>query len=260
MKKPIARVFAALLAVLLLCGVLPLMVNAAGPVDITDKFTDPAFRAAVQELIGKEVILDTDVAGITELQTPGGLMIPGSIKSLAGLEYFTSLKSLVCISNPITALPTLPASIEKLWFWDTHLSVLSALPSGLKELICLHNQLTSLPALPSNLEHLNCSENQLASLPALPSTLTVLYCASNRLASIDVTGLSLKLFDCRYNDMTSASDVIGFIGIWNSEDYHFYPQNSTTTPIPTYFWSDWSPTMQFILKYILFGWLWMRLF
>jgi hypothetical protein len=50
--------------------------------------------------------------------------------------------------------------------------------------------------------------------------------------------------------MANMSAVKGFKG--SIKDFYFYPQN------PVYFWSTWSPEIQQILEYVLFGWLWMR--
>jgi len=160
--------------------------TASAATDITADFTDPAFRAAVQELIGKEQILDTDVAGITELHETHAR----GIKSLAGLEYFISLEELYCGVNLLTELP-------------------ATLPAKLKILYCQTNLLTELPALPSGLTALNCGENQLTALPVLPSGLLNLYCGQNRLTALDISGLSLYRLRCSMNYMASMGDIAG---------------------------------------------------
>ncbi|MCL2495021.1 MAG: hypothetical protein FWE98_05125 [Oscillospiraceae bacterium] len=256
MKKPFARLLTTLLAALLLCGALLLAVGAQG-VDITDKFTDPVFRAAVQEIIKKDIILDTDVAGINYLDV-SRYTDPNKIKSLAGLAYFTALQSLYCADNELTALPELPPGLETLHCAINQITALPTLPDGLRFLYCGHNQLAELPALPADLKILYCRSNQLTSLPTLPTGLWKLDCSLNQLSGLDVTGLQLGELDCRFNNMRSSSDVKGFTGIWRAIDisygrkYFFYPQN------PTYFWSTWPPIAQWALEYILFGWLWMR--
>ena len=212
MKRAIHRTFAILLAAVLLCGVMPLTAHAA--MDITDKFTDPAFKAMLQTLLKTEVILDTDVADVA------GLRVRDSgIQSLAGLEYFTSLTWLDC--------------------------------SG--------NQLTSLPALPPNLTELDCKYNQLTSLPALPSGMEILICSHNKLTSLDVTGLPLRWLDCRNNNMASSA-VKGFTGVWDGLNYFFYPQNEVIIDVWPPFWDNWPDWLVFILRYLLFGWLWMNWF
>jgi len=341
------RALAVLLACLLLCGAVAFTAGAADGVDITNKFTDPAFKAAVQEIIGKDMILDTDVAGIRELVVNGHSFHDpsftwenlGKIKNLAGLEYFTSLRLLGCSFNQITLLPTLPSGLEALWCEGNQLTALPALPSGIKELICANNKLsalpslptalealscwenrltmlpalpsglnsldcsqnslTSLPALPSGLTWLNCNYNQLVSLPRLPSDLELLYCRRNRLISlpelpsnlrelrcsdneltllptlplglqnfmcennqltgIDVTGLQLEeVLWVHNNYLSDKSAVIGFTGEWDGEYFIFDPQHGLGMPKPPPFYSTWPPALQWILEYILFGWLWMR--
>jgi len=264
MKKTTTRLFATLLAALLLCGVLPLAAAAEGT-DITDKFTDPAFRAAVQELIGKDVILDTDVAEVKRLDVPGK-----DINSLAGLEYFTALEGLsfyknqisvlpdlpagllhlTCFTNRLTSLPELPSGLKTIDCGYNQLSALPELPSSLRYLNCRNNQLTSLPALPAGLIQLDCSSNQLSALPALPTSLEILWCGRNQLTSLDVTGLQqLWSFDCSYNNMPNISAVKGFSR--KGVSFGFYPQNH-------HFWATWPLWAQFILGIVLFGWLWMR--
>ncbi|MCL2495350.1 MAG: leucine-rich repeat domain-containing protein [Oscillospiraceae bacterium] len=286
MKKTATRVFAILLAALLLCGIVPLSAAAEGT-DITAAFTDPAFRAAVQELVGKDVILDTDVAGVETLDVCGKTsydqeadkwISSGEIRSLAGLEHFTALQGLYCHNNKLTALPALPSNLRalgcdynqitalpalpdsliNLYCSGNQLTELPKLPAGLYTLHCNSNQLTELPALPANtLRGLDCGNNQLTVLPVLPSGLKILWCSENQLTSLDVTGLQLVWLDCRYNNMLNRSSVKGFVGTWLAFDpsglkYNFYPQN------PIYFWSSWPPALQWAIEYILFGWLWMR--
>jgi len=289
MKKPFTRLFAILLAALLLCGAVPLSVSAEG-VDITAAFTDPAFRAAVQELIGKDVILDTDVAEIEVLNIYGDFGAKGAIKNLAGLGYFTALRTLNCSLNEITSLPSLPSGLEELYCfgnelyvlpvlpvnlnvlhcYENNLTALPALPSKLISLDCAYNQLMVLPSLPPGLTNLDCHRNQLFLLPTLPDSLTNLWCGENHLAvlpalppnlvwlccnfnqltSLDITGLKLDSLSCECNNMRNRSAIKG--STITIRQFGFYPQN------PIYFWSEWPPIVQWALEYILFGWLWMR--
>jgi len=55
------------------------------------------------------------------------------------------------------------------------------------------------------------------------------------------------MFDFRYNNMQNPSDVKGFTGDWDYFSRKFYPQNSMRTTI-----------LEWIIKWFLFGWLWMR--
>ena len=271
-------------------AMLPVTASAA-PVDISADFTDENFRAAVYEHIGKTApapIYDTDAANLERLH-----VLNREIKSLAGLSHFTNLKEFTCSSNQIKSLPQLPSSLIKLDCSQNQLSSLPALPSGLEVLLCSVNKLTSLPALPSSLirlecggnkltslpalptslevlwcevnqltalpvlpaslEQLWCDRNQLTSLPALPSMLKELRCSENQLTAIDVTGLSLERLWCDHNNMSDTSAVIGFAGTWDKagsgKPFIFAPQNGTA---PSFFAKVWA----FIVKWILFGWLW----
>jgi len=201
---------------------------------------------------------------------PSGLERLGcSYNQLSSLPALpSSLEVLSCGDNPLNVLPALPSLIN-LSCHNNKLTVLPALPSSLKTLQCSGNQLISLPALPVSLEILVCDSNQLASLPALPSSLRELWCGYNQLTTIDVTGLPLEKLQCYLNNMTDPSDVIGFTGTWSddwrADPFVFAPQNSTTTPEPepdpgdeptepSFFAKLWS----FILKWFLFGWIWMK--
>ncbi len=125
------------------------------------------------------------------------------ISSLDGIQYFTSLEHLVCYSNHLTSLPTLPASIIFINCSNNQLNSLPALPTSLLNLDCSENQLTSLPALPASLGYLSCSSNQLISLPILPSSLTRLTCENNHLTSLPVLPSSLTHLYCNYNQLSS---------------------------------------------------------
>jgi len=210
------KVLSVLLALAMVIGIgVCGAVTASAATDITSSFTDPNFRAAVYQLIGKTApapILDTDVAGITELdvtgaheynQDTGVYTSLGSIKSLAGLAYFTNLRRLYCNYNQLASLPALPSSLEDLSCAYNQLTSLPALPGNLRFLWCVGNRLTSLPALPAGFEVLWCANNQLTVLPALPAGLEQLLCFSNRLTTLPALPASLKYLHCDSNQLTS---------------------------------------------------------
>ena len=72
--------------------------------------------------------------------------------------------------------------------------------------------------------------------------------------------------------MTSKSDVIGFTGEWDNENFRFYPQNPQIiiktvlqwtlrlflSGVAWILWPNWPPALQLVLKTVFFGWLWMR--
>ena len=183
--------------------------SAADPVDITEKFTDIHFRAAVYEEIEKtapEPIYDTDVADTIEL-----LLDNKNIQSLAGIEYFVALEWLYCQNNQLTALPELPSGLLYLNCSNNQITALPALPSGLIWFFCSYNKLTALPELPSGLVEMECQNNQLTTLQKLPSTLQYLTCQNNQLTSIDATATKFMfILHCWNNNMKSPRDVKGY--------------------------------------------------
>ena len=96
--------------------------------------------------------------------------------SLKGIEYFTSLRKLVCDGNKLTSL-------------DLRSN------KSLTELRCQNNQLNSLNVSGlKNLQTLLCSGNKLTSLDLSTCTnLALLYCENNQLSSLKMQGGSTKL-------------------------------------------------------------------
>ncbi|MEO8771459.1 MAG: hypothetical protein ABI402_15290 [Ferruginibacter sp.] len=90
------------------------------------------------------------------------------ISSLEGLQYFKSLRTLVCDGQPITSLPHLPDSLDQLEIVSSQITQLPDLPKMLRFLDVPHNLLTSLPdSIPVTMNRINCSFNNLTSLPDL---------------------------------------------------------------------------------------------
>jgi type IX secretion system substrate protein len=143
-----------------------------------------------------------------------------SISSLNGVQYFTSLDSLICGSNPLTSLPSLPNSLTILNCETSLLTSLPTLPNSLIFLGLFNNSLTTLPLLPTSLQRLDCSYNSLTTLPSLPNSLVWLHCNNN----------SITCFPTFPNSITSC--------ILNPNSYNCLPNyvlpamNSyTTTPL-----------------------------
>jgi len=185
MNKTIHRALAVLLALLMLLSASAAITAAGAENDITSAFTDPSFKAAVYQIIGKDAaedpIYDTDVAGVTELN-----LYNAGVQNLNGLEYFTSLIILNCSMNSkITVLPPLPATLGSLFCHNCMLTQLPPLPSGLKRLDCSSNKLTGLDVAGcTKLEFLDCSSNSIPSFDVASSpNLTFVICSNNRLAS-----------------------------------------------------------------------------
>lgn len=135
------------------------LVSVSAPPDISGSFTDPLFKQAVWQWLGKTgtpgSFTKQDLTNRMAAQNYIlGLTNNSSVTSLAGLENFegTGLTRLNCYWDPLlTSLPTLPSSLTKIYCDYSGLTSLPALPGGLTELYANNNQLTSLPALPSGL-------------------------------------------------------------------------------------------------------------
>lgn len=125
------------------------------------------------------------------------------ISNLDGIQYFDSLDTLICYSNPLINLPVLPSSLRLLSCYSCSLQSLPSLPDFLTNLDCKSNQLSVLPNLPDSLKVLDCSNNQIVSLPAFNNLLYTLNCSSNLLTSLPVLPDSLKYFDCSSNQLDS---------------------------------------------------------
>jgi len=163
---------------------------AFGKTDITDKFTDANFKAAVYELIGKSApapIYDNDVDTITKISVFGSPNARGEIVSLQGIEYITALQHLWCAYNQLTTL-----NVSK--------------NIALKSLDCTNNQLTTLNV--SNniaLEWLYCSNNQLTTLNVSNNiALESLDCGGNPLTTLDLSkNTALRYLMCQRNSLTT---------------------------------------------------------
>jgi len=176
-----------------------------GAIDITDDFTDPNFRSAVYNVIGKDPsdrIYNFDVEGIDWLSVSHR-----GIQSLAGLEWFTGLEYLDCAGNQLVSLPELPEGLVHLHCWENQLEALPMLPDSLTVLDCYNNQLTMLPTLPENLIILYCASNPLMSLFELPDGLEYLYCYSNQLDALPMLPKTLKTLYCGDNPLAALPEL-----------------------------------------------------
>jgi len=202
--------------------------------DITASIKDTNFRTIVRRLIGKpapEPIRSVDVAGIRTLE----LLYEEEIKSLAGLEHFTSLQVLNAYGNELTSLPSLPSTLLQIDVSNNFLTTLPVLPSGLRALYCSNNRLTALPALPQSLRLLKVDGNRLTGLLDVSalSFLEELECFSNRLTSVALNySAPYILIDVSKNYITSPSAVTGRTIAWGSGDFWFEPQNPACNHTP----------------------------
>ncbi|MDR2355061.1 MAG: S-layer homology domain-containing protein [Clostridiales Family XIII bacterium] len=211
-------------------------ISAWGDTDITDRFTDPNFKAAVYETIGKSapaLILDSDVSGITSLDVSDR-----GIQSLAGIEYFTALELFRCYYNQLTALDVRNNTALMYLYCDNnqltaldvrnntalkglscHDNQLTALDvnnnTALIRLWCDNNQLTTLDVRNNTaLEALECDGNQLTELDVRNNTaLEYLYCYGNQLTELDVSNNTALTWLYCYDNQLTALDVSGLTAL-----------------------------------------------
>ena len=154
--------------------------------DITASFKNPAFLAAIREIISKpdEPVLDYDVTRIWGLNLDSW-NTEHPISDLSGIEHFSSLTYLSCASQQLTELDL-------------------AKNGALRELYCYNNLLTELDlANNPKLEYLDCGNNQLIKMKiADNSALRNLWCYDNRLTTLDLSGsVMLTNISCNYNQL-----------------------------------------------------------
>ena len=152
-------------------------------------FPDDSFRSwLLSQSYGADgKLTESEISNIVSISVSGSYSSPGTIKSLKGIEYFTSLKYLYCSYNQLTSL-----DVSKL--------------TALTSLSCYNNQLTSLDvSKQTSLTSLSCDNNQLTSLDVSRLTaLTSLDCDKNHLTTLNVSNLTaLKTLSCCNNQLTS---------------------------------------------------------
>jgi len=160
-----------------------------------------------QALINKgfDHVLDDSVTTVN-INTVTSLSLWGrNISDLTGIEDFTALTYLQCVSNQLTSLDvSANTALIELACYDNKLTYLDVSANTVLEgLECSDNQLTSLD-VSSNplLFNLLCSNNQLTSLDVSNNidSLTILYCEENQLTSLDVSAnTALTDLKCKGN-------------------------------------------------------------
>ena len=152
-------------------------------------FPDATFRNYVGDFDQNTngYLTENEIDAVTEISVP--MM---NITSLKGIEYFTALTTLDCISNKLTAL-----DVTK--------------NTALENLICVGNQLSALNvANCTTLYTLDCSENKLTTLDVTKNTaLQTLYCNDNQLTALDMTAnTSLSTLYCHGNKITTGMQAL----------------------------------------------------
>lgn len=194
--------------------------------NITNDFVDEGFRGYILKHFcdNRNFIQSSDVAGIVSLQL-GNL----ALRSLQGIEHFTSLEELDCTRNSITELDLSGnvhlqslacgynllrqldvSSNEKLTRLECYWNLLSELNlahnPALQILNCSYNALFELDLTPNiALVQADCSSNHLISLQVNEcKVLTKLRCNHNHLTALDLTGNPmLESLRCFNNHITA---------------------------------------------------------
>jgi len=143
-----------------------------------------------------------DTTCVDVLETTSLSVQSAGIYNLQGINYFSSLTTLICSVNNLSALPALPTTLNYLDCSENQITSLPALPGSLNYLYCSANQLASLPALPASLLLLYVPINQLVSLPALPSRLQYLFCDSNHIQCLPTLDSSLQTLYASQNPLS----------------------------------------------------------
>ena len=126
------------------------------------------------------------------------------VKSLAGIEYFTSLTYLDCSHSKLKNLD-LSANVNLEYLnceWSSIESLNISANTALKEFYCSYNSLYFLDVSgKKNLKKLDCSSTNLKTLDVSGCTsLEELICNSNMIKDLDLsTNISLKILNCDYN-------------------------------------------------------------
>lgn len=176
--------------------------------DIFLLIDDPVFKAYCEQF-------DTDQNGKLSLEEASAvteLIVPDmGITSLVGVNYFVSLRKLVCNDNQLTSLhASLPELVELVCNDNllTELVVNKGSTSGqsLTTLSCQNNQLPKLSVAGlGKLKTLNCQNNQITELNMNWSgSLAMINCSNNKLTNLDFYFVSgLVSLTCPNNELTA---------------------------------------------------------
>jgi hypothetical protein len=167
------------------------------------RIPDTAFAAALELIIPNAMdgnLIDTSLAEVKELTY---LNVNNSgIRSLEGIGFFKSLKSLQATNNQINSLPTFPASI--------------------KQVSMQGNAVTSISSLREGLESFDISSNPLTSIAsgAIPRTLTALYVLNTPLTSLPTLTNSLYIFNASQSGIICLPNIpAGPFPSWRTQGF-----------------------------------------
>ena len=184
---------------------LPMMASAEDVKINETTFPDTNFRNWVlsQDYGADGVLTNEELENITSLNVRHK-----GIYDLKGIEYFTSLKVLICLGNQLTTLDVSGCTeLDTLACSSNQLTTLNvSMNTKLISLQCHGNQLSTLD-LSNNtaLRRIHCNANKLTSLDVSKNTaLTILQCSSNLLTTLDVTKNSaMTSLSCTDNKLTT---------------------------------------------------------
>ena len=147
-------------------------------------FPDTNFRAYVKENCqsdGDNFLSSTEINNVKEIHVGYE-----QIENLKGVEHFTELLTLDCVSNQLTSLDVSKnTKLTGMQCDYNNISELKNLPQTLQWLCCSHNALTSLDLSAYNaLTDLDCSYNNVLSTLKVGSAMKYLDCANNNLSTI----------------------------------------------------------------------------
>ena len=196
--------------VLLSAIMMAVSLTVAADVKINETtFPDSNFRNWVlsQDYGADGVLTNEELENVTSLD-----ISRLDIHNQKGIEYFTALKDLNCMTNKLTTLDlSKNTALEKLECRGNRLTTINLLEN--RELRCLFcggisygNQLTSLDVSRcTELDTLACSGNPLMILDVSKNTkLTYLGCYDNQLTSLDLSkNTALRILQCNSNQLTT---------------------------------------------------------
>ncbi len=179
-------------------------------------FTDPAFEAAIREILGVD---EDDVIYTDHLWEITDFEMPDDTEDYTDLKYLTNLKSLTldyAAEDQLNYLSYL-TKLESLSITDStptesELSTIAALPS-LRRLSLIGCNLSTISPLAkaTQLEYLDLTDNAIRNIAPLSSMtgLQELYLSTNALTNLaELSGLtSLQVLDVSYNSLTDIGPI-----------------------------------------------------
>lgn len=183
----------------------PMVLSVNKTIINEQNFPDSNFR---NYLLSKEYGADGILTN-EELENVDSLNISRlDIHNLRGIEYFTALKILNCMTNKVTTLDlSKNTSLEKLECAGNRMTTINLLENKeLRYLSCVGNNLSALDISEcTKLDTLACSGNQLTALNVSKNTkLRCLECYSNQLTALDLSkNTELRRLHCNNNQLTT---------------------------------------------------------